>query len=321
MKVLVTGGAGYVGSSLVPLLLDAGHEVTVLDALLFGGASLLGAWAHPRFRFLAGDVRDRAALDAAVTGMDAVVHLAAIVGDPACAREPELARRTNLDASLALIAAAGHAGVGRFLFASTCSNYGRMADPTSYVSEESPLAPVSLYAETKVAVEQALLARQGGRMVVTPLRFATVFGVSPRMRFDLTVNEFTLALLRNRHLVVFGEQFWRPYVHVRDVGRAILLVLAAPPGQVDGEVFNVGATSQNFQKQQLVELIQPYAPDAIVEYVSRTEDPRDYRVSFAKITDRLGFGITISVADGVAEVARLVESGIVADARIGAPVP
>jgi nucleoside-diphosphate-sugar epimerase len=120
--------------------------------------------------------------------------------------------------------------------------------------------------------------------------------------------------------VVFGEQFWRPYVHVRDVARAILLVLAASPEMVDGEVFNVGATGQNFQKQQLVELIQPYAPDAIVEYVSRKEDPRDYRVSFGKIAKRLGFEITMPVADGVAEVARLVEAGIVPEPMIGAPV-
>ena len=321
MKVLVTGGAGYVGSTLVPLLLDAGHEVTVLDALLFGGTPLLGAWAHPRFRLLAGDIRDGATVDAAVTGMDAVVHLAAIVGDPACARDPDLARQTNLEASLGLIAAAEQAGVRRFVFASTCSNYGRMADPSSLVDEDSPLAPVSLYAETKVAVEQALLGRRRHQMVVTPLRFATVFGVSPRMRFDLTVNEFTLALVRDRHLVVFGEQFWRPYVHVRDVARAILLVLAASPDRVDGEVYNVGATSQNFQKLQLVELVQPYAPDAIVEYVSRKEDPRDYRVSFTKIATRLGFEITIPVADGVAEVARLVEAGIVPGAVIGAAVP
>src|SRR5690606_9162830 len=160
------------------------------------------------------------------------VHLAAIVGDPACAREPALARAVNLDASLALIREAERASVSRFIFASTCSNYGRMTDPAGYVTEASPLAPVSLYAETKVGVEQALLERAGGPMAVTALRFATVFGVSPRMRFDLTVNEFTQALLRDRKLLVFGEQFWRPYVHVRDVARAVALVVAAPREKV-----------------------------------------------------------------------------------------
>lgn len=315
MRILVTGGAGYVGSTLVPMLLAAGHEVRVLDILMHGGDSLLGVWSEPRFRLMHEDIRDGAAVNEAVTGVDAVVHLAAIVGDPACAREPDLARKINLEASLGLIAAAEQAGVSRFLFASTCSNYGRMAIPDGFVDETSPLSPVSLYAETKVAVEQALLSRLGRHMSVTPLRFATVFGVSPRMRFDLTVNEFTLALLRDRHLVVFGEQFWRPYVHVRDVARAVGLVLASPAGAVNGQVFNVGSTSQNFQKQQLVELIRPYAPDAVVEYVRKEEDPRDYRVSFGKISRALGFQIGLPVAEGVAELARLISAGIVPDAQ------
>lgn len=146
-------------------------------------------------------------------------------------------------------------------------------------------------------------------MAVTALRFATIFGVSPRMRFDLTVNEFTRSMILDRHLVVFGEQFWRPYVHVRDVARAVALVLAAPADRVERDVFNVGDTDQNFQKQRLVELIRPYAPDAIVEYVHKDEDPRDYRVSFEKIRRRLGFRISIPVRDGIAEVARLVEAG------------
>jgi nucleoside-diphosphate-sugar epimerase len=314
MKVLVTGGAGYVGSMAVPALLGLGHEVRVLDQLLWGGESLLGVWSDPRFELHAGDVRDPAAVGRALEGVDAVVHLAAIVGDPACAREPALARAVNLDASLALVEAAERAGVARFLFASTCSNYGRMADPEGFVSEASPLAPVSLYAETKVAVERALLER-GSPMAVTPLRFATIFGTAPRMRFDLTVNEFTCALVRDRKLTVFGEQFWRPYVHVRDVARALGLVLASERAQVDREVFNVGSTRENYRKQQLVELILPHAPDAVVEYVRRQEDPRDYRVSFAKIEERLGFAATLTVPDGIAEVARLVRLGIAREPR------
>jgi nucleoside-diphosphate-sugar epimerase len=319
MRVLVTGGAGYVGSMLVPALLEAGHEVRVLDILTWGVQPLLGSWSHPAFSFIRGDVRDPAARAAALAGMDAVVHLAAIVGDPACAREPELARAVNLDATVELIGDARRTGLSRFVFASTCSNYGRMADPTGFVTEESALAPVSLYARTKVEVEHALLDRSaGGSMAETPLRFATVFGVSPRMRFDLTVNEFTLAMVRDRHLVVFGEQFWRPYVHVRDIARAVTLVLGAPAERIDGEVFNVGSTDQNYQKQQIVELIRPHAPDAVVDYVPRAEDPRDYRVSFARITERLGFHASVTVADGIAEVARLVTSGIVPEPSLQA---
>src|SRR5277367_1632314 len=155
MKILITGGAGYIGSTLVPLLLSEGHRVRVLDALLHGGEPLLGVWSHPSFEFVRGDVCNRETLQAAVAGIDAVVHLAAIVGDPACSRQPDLARAVNLQASLALIEESQRAGVVRFLFASTCSNYGQMKDVDGYVDEETELRPVSLYAETKVAVERA----------------------------------------------------------------------------------------------------------------------------------------------------------------------
>ncbi len=312
MRILVTGGAGYIGSTLVPLLLAAGNDVRVFDRLTFGGEPLLGNWYEPGFEFIQGDIRDIAAVRAALLNRDAVVHLAAVVGDPACSRQPELARATNLDSSLVLVEESIRAGVKRFIFASTCSNYGKMKDPSQFVDEDSELSPVSLYAETKVAIEQSLLQvghREG--WCATPLRFATVYGVSPRMRFDLTVNEFTMELLVHKCLKVFGEQFWRPYIHVRDVARAIQLVLNSPEQVVSGRVFNVGATDQNYQKQQLVELIRPYAPDAVIQYVHRAEDPRDYRVSFARVSKELGFKTTRTVAQGIEEVARLVRENVI----------
>lgn len=311
MNILVTGGAGYVGSTLVPILLAEGHRVRVLDSLLHGGESLLGMWQDSNFEFLPGDIRDLDYVPKALAKMDAVVHLAAIVGDPACSRLPELARDTNLKASLQLIEQSKSAGVGRFVFASTCSNYGRMGD-VEYVDETSALSPVSLYAETKVAVERAL-----GDPTVTEnlcasiLRLATVYGVSPRMRFDLTVNQFTMEMLTKKELVVYGEQFWRPYIHVRDVARAVTLILKSPSGILRNNVFNVGATEENFQKAQLVELLRPYEPACVVRYVSVAEDPRDYRVCFSKINNYLNFRISRTVQDGIQEVARLVRSGII----------
>lgn len=308
----MTGGAGYVGSVLVRTLLQARHRVRVMDSLKWGGRSLLGLWSDPGFEFVRGDVRDAQAVRDALAGAEAVVHLAAIVGDPACAKEPTAAKDVNLNASLALIDAARAAGVARFAFASTCSNYGRMADPTSYVDEESELRPISLYAETKVAVEKALLAANDApRFCATAMRFATVFGVSPRMRFDLTVNEFTMNAIVDGRLVVFGETFWRPYVHVIDLAGGILTILESSMDRVAGEAFNVGATSQNHQKQQLVEMIRPHAPNAAYEFVQKDEDPRDYRVSFEKIQSRLGFECARDVHVGIREIAKLAKAGVI----------
>lgn len=316
MKLLVTGGAGYVGATLVPMLLQAGHRVRVLDSLLHGGESLLPVWQHPQFEFIRADLRDVNAVRQAVAGMEGVVHLAAIVGDPACARAPELARAVNYDASACLLEECRRQGVRRLVFASTCSNYGRMSDPDGFVDETAPLNPLSVYAETKVAVEQLLLRGSNGYDPgAVVLRFATVFGVSPRMRFDLTVNRFTAELLLKRRLCVYGAEFWRPYVHVRDAARAMCAVLSAPDAAVRGRHFNVGSTEQNYRKRELVELIRPYAPEAAVEFVETSggPDPRDYRVSFERIHDELGYRVESTVPDGIREVAALIQGRIVTD--------
>lgn len=302
------------GSTLVPLLLAKGHQVRVLDCLMFDGQSLLGVWSHPCFEFLHDDIRNKEAVKKAVAGIDAVVHLAAIVGDPACSQQPELTRAVNLEASLQLFTLCQDTQVSRFIFASTCSNYGKMADPSQLVDEDTELRPISLYAETKVNVERHLLdpGRKDG-IDSTVLRISTVFGVSPRMRFDLTINEFTMEMATKKHLVVFGEQFWRPYIHVWDIARAISMILRAPEINVGREVFNLGSTDNNFQKQQLVDKILAYVPDTEIEYVHKDEDPRDYRVSFDKIARKLGFAVTRTVDDGIIEVLDLVRSGIIKD--------
>ena len=314
-SILVTGGAGYVGSVLVRTLLEEGYRVTCLDSLRFGGAGLLGAWGNPHFSFIRLDITNHNEVDAVINSSDfyAVVHLAAIVGDPACDAEPDLARKTNLEASIHLLEKAFEVGIPRFIFASTCSNYGKMDSSDGYVDENSPLAPVSLYAELKVALEDIVLnqLKKKGSFSPTALRFATVFGISPRQRFDLTINEFTKELARGRELVVYGEQFWRPYCHVNDFSRAISLVLKAPREEVAYNVFNVGDSAQNFTKKMIVDELLKQIPDGRVRYVHKQEDPRDYRVKFDKIKTELRFTISRTVPEGIQEILTALKYGII----------
>jgi nucleoside-diphosphate-sugar epimerase len=312
-RVLVTGGAGYVGFPLCQALLASGREVRVLDSLLHDQRAVASALEATGAELRRADLRDPAVRRKALADIDAVVHLAAIVGDPACALDPQESDAVNVEGSRALIDDARAAGVRRFVFASTCSNYGRMADPTVPIDETGKLAPVSLYARQKVSVEQALLSAATSDFLPTCLRLATVYGVAPRMRFDLTVNEFTRDLWAGRRLEVFGEQFWRPYVQVRDVGGAVSLVLDAPEALVAGEVFNVGRTDQNFRKLDLVEIAQARLPGGEVVFVERTDDPRDYKVNFDKIRDVLGFELTMTVPEGIDELASELEAGRFAD--------
>jgi nucleoside-diphosphate-sugar epimerase len=306
---LVTGGSGYIGAMLVRELREAGREVRVLDSLLHGQKEIAAEQERAGVEVVRGDVRDAAARRRALAGAEAVVHLAAIVGDPACAFDPAVSDKVNVQATRALVAEAGAAGVERLVFASTCSNYGRMADPDIPITEEGELRPVSLYAEQKVGMEQLILGGSADGTKPTCLRFATVYGVGQRMRFDLTVNEFTRELWADRELEVFGEQFWRPYIHVRDAARAVRTVLEAPAETVAGEVFNAGRSGENYRKLDLVAEIGEQLDRGTVSYVHRDEDPRDYKVSFEKIRAELGFETLMTVPDGIAEVIAALDAG------------
>jgi nucleoside-diphosphate-sugar epimerase len=307
---LVSGGVGYLGVPAIKELRAGGRAVRVLDALIHGDQERLVDDLQSRgVEVLTGDIRDPDARRRALEGVGEVVHLAAIVGDPACARDPRLAHAVNVEGASALVAEARAAGVQRFVFASTCSNYGRLADASVPIAEDGALAPVSLYAKQKVAIERALLEGAARPMQITCLRFATLYGVAPRMRFDLTVNEFTRDLWADRSLEVFGEQFWRPYVHVRDAARAIRITLDAPASRVAGEVFNVGRSDENYRKLDVVDVIRAQVDRGQVSFVHRDEDPRDYKVSFEKIARVLGFQPAMTVADGVAEIVVALDAG------------
>src|SRR5687767_2579816 len=314
-KVLVTGGAGYIGSVLVRILLNKGYSVRAFDSLKFGGDALYDVAQHPKFEFMKGDLRNDADIDRALDGMDHVAHLAAIVGDPACSKFPDEAREVNWQASVNLFEKAEKAGIKRFVFASTCSNYGKMSDPNSFVDEESELRPVSLYAELKVKFENFILIdKRSSKMSATALRFSTVYGFSPRIRFDLTVNEFTRNVCMTGEQEIWGPQFSRPYCHVDDLARAVVMVLEAPEEKVKARVYNVGDTKENYSKRMLMEEIQKQIPDAKAIYVEKSEDPRDYRVNCDKIKKDLGFTITKKVPDGVREIIKLMDSGMITDA-------
>lgn len=312
--VLVTGGGGYIGSLLVGPLLDSGYDVVVVDSLIFGDEGLSRVSHLPNFKFIKGDVTSDGVVKTVFDAYQiyAVIHLAAIVGDPACAKQPELAKAVNWEASLKLLDYSIKSNVKRFIFSSTCSNYGRMSNTNGYLDETSPLAPISLYAELKVKFENVILNQLKKKDGFCPssLRFATGYGLSPRMRFDLTVNEFTKELALGRELEVFGEQFWRPYCHVYDLVRAILLVLNTDREKVAYNAFNVGDTNENYQKQMIVEEIKKFIPEAKVRFVTKDEDPRDYRVSFEKIKNELGFTVSRKLSDGIKEIKYLIDSKV-----------
>ena len=316
-NILVTGGAGYVGSGLLRELLLKGYKVTCIDNLLFGGESLLDIWHNKNFTFYNCNINDSEKLNEIFSKNNfyGVIHLAAIVGDPACKLYSDLATKTNWTSSKWLIEKSKDSGVSKFIFASTCSNYGKMDDPKAYVDENSKLAPVSLYAELKVKFEKYMLGemKKLDGFSPTSLRFSTVYGLSPRMRFDLTVNEFTKDLALGKELIIFGEQFWRPYCHVKDFSNAFITVLKSPNEKVAYNVFNVGDTKENYTKQMLVNEIKKVFPDTKIKYVAKNEDARDYRVNCDKIKKELGFKISMTVPDGIREIKCVIEDNIIQD--------
>lgn len=309
--ILVTGGAGYIGSVLVGLLLAKNYRVRVIDNLMYGQKSLDIYKGSKGLEFVQGDIRQSKDVEKSLKGIKQVIHLAAIVGDPACEKNQKLATEINKQASEQLYRKASQQKIERFIFASTCSNYGRMDNRAEYVDETSELKPVSHYARLKVEFEKFLLNEKESKIATVVLRFATAYGLSPRPRVDLTLNEFTFTLASDKKLQVYGEQFWRPYAHTHDIARACILALEADSSKICGRAFNAGATKENFQKKTLVDLILNKMPNAKnrIEFIKKDEDPRDYRVSFDLIHKTLGFKNSKTVENGISEMILAVQSG------------
>jgi nucleoside-diphosphate-sugar epimerase len=312
MHVFVAGGAGYIGSVLVPMLLEHGHRVTVLDRFYFGDT--LAPFAHrfgEKLRVARGDVRgfDRRLL----TSVDAVIDLSGISNDPSCELEPELTRSVNVEGAKRLAGAAREQGVRRYVYSSSCSVYGH-GEGLGLV-ESSPRRPVSLYARAKSEVETFLLdmgAASRGAIEVCALRLATVFGLSPRMRFDLAINVMTKnAYVAGRIVVDGGGRQWRPFVHVRDAARAFEIALTSDGSKVAGEVFNVGSDQGNVQILNLAFRVRDAVPGTEVVHAPTDPDLRDYNVSFDKIRRVLSYGTERSVDDGVREVLVALREGAV----------
>ncbi len=306
--LLITGGAGYIGSLLSALMLAKGWKVTVVDSLLHGGDAILTHLQHPNFRFHPGDIRDQALLKTSLEGVDSVVHLAALVGFPVCKKAGEKeSRSVNVEATRTLHTLAPN--TERFVFASSHSNY---ATAQALGSETSPLNPQSLYAETKVEAEAYLLEQTDGPCT-TCLRLATLFGLSPRTRFDLMVNQFSLTAHLGQKLVIYQKNFQRAFVHVRDVAEAIALVLEAPAEEVAGQVFNIGGEQLNSSKAELVQLVRQFWPQLEVEEreLEFEGDMRSLHVSFEKVRRILGFVPRLSIEDGIRELHQALSNRLV----------
>jgi nucleoside-diphosphate-sugar epimerase len=308
-RVLVLGGAGYLGSTLVPMLLARGYNVRVLDRLLFGPEPLNEVAKNPNFELMIGDVRDIQAVVGAIKQCDAVIDLAAIVGDPACAVNKHLSLEVNRAASRMLIEICKGYGVSRLVFASTCSVYGAS---DHLVDELTDPAPISIYAQTKVASEQLLLEAASTDFYPVILRLGTLFGHSPRPRFDLVVNLLTARAASMGKITIFNGEQWRPFLHVRDAARAFMIALEASPELVGGEIFNVGDYSLNLRLSAVSEKIATIIPSVTVEHIDNT-DKRNYRVSFDKIHTQLDFRCEKSVEFGIREIYAVIKSGEITD--------
>ena len=302
MHVLVTGGAGYLGCRLAPKLLQRGWRVRVLDRGCFGFDGLRACTGHPDFELVAGDIRRLQEQEHLLDGIDAIVHLAGLANDPSCDLDPDMAWDVNVESTLELARRAIQSGVSRFVYASSCAVYGQGV--FEWLDEASPSNPVSVFAQTRREAETGLLRLGSPHFAPVIVRAGTLFGVSPRMRFDLAVNQMVATAVRGGRIEVRGGgNQWRPFIHIDDAVRGYVALLAASPDQVGGEIFNLGCNALNIRIHPLAEQVARHMPGTVVESATDDDDRRTFRVNFDKIAQTLGFACERTIEDGIAELA------------------
>jgi len=308
-KVLVIGGAGYLGSVICRKALIHGYKIKVLDNLTYSDDGIKGLYPNKNFSFLRGDIRNISNIVEAIKDVDAVIHLAAIVGDPACAVDPKQTLEINYLATKMIVETCKCFQINRFIFSSTCSVYGESSTPNTKLTEESPLNPVSLYAETKIKCEQSILEAVDENFSPTILRMATLYGYSPNMRFDLAINLLTGKALFDKKIPIFGGSQWRPWLDVEDAAEAYINCLETPIEKVKGEIFNV--LSENYKIIEVGKIINSVCPEAKMEISRKITDKRNYNVSFNKISQLLNYQPRKKIADGVTEIKDAIKKGII----------
>jgi nucleoside-diphosphate-sugar epimerase len=295
-RVLITGGAGYIGSLLAPMLLEQGHRVTIYDSFMYGALPLLSFSRHPDLRIVKGDIRDAEAVARAVEGQDWILHLAAVVGYPACAADPYLAASTNVDGSRNVLEAMQKGQ--KLVFASTGSTYGKVV---GVATEETPIAPLTLYGKTKRDTEKLIRDSDVEHVI---LRFATVFGSAPRLRLDLLINDFVYQAIHSRQIVLFEGHFRRTFLHSSDAA-AVYPFAMANFDRMAGRVFNVGDTTMNYTKRQVAQKIKEYVDFYLHEaQVGTDPDQRDYEIDYSRLR-ALGFEAKVSLDEGIRELIKV----------------
>lgn len=292
-NILITGGAGCVGSTLVPILLNSGYKVRVLDNLMYGGMGLLTNFSSPNFEVVIGDIRNKKVVESALKNIDAIIHLAAIVGYPACDKYPQEAQEVNYKATKQLNELRSKNIL--LIFASTGSNYGHVA--SGICTEETPLAPITNYGRSKTKAEEAIATSPN----IIIYRFATAFGLSPRLRLDLLINDLTYQALKTKHLVVYEKDYRRTFIHLRDMSKSFIFALENSSKMI-GQTYNVGDESMNAKKEDVVNILLQKL-EFILNFTDSGSDAdqRNYEVDYSKIK-RLGFKTDISIEQGIDEM-------------------